>query len=178
MTDKSAYRLELSVVAFAVLFPAAYLAWQATHGGVVSHHLLDQRNLPALSNWWGLVVIPLVGALASWSAQRRAAINAAALTKAAAATVGAFLVGVALSVSFAVDSGGSASAYIFFAVLLSGVMLPTYRPEYVFGFAIGMSFVIGLVLPTIIALVAVAISAAFHFLVRPAFVWAVRRARG
>ena len=177
MIDKRRYRLELYSVGCTVLFAAAYLAWQDTHGGVVSHHLLDRRSLPAISNWWGLAILPLIAGLASWSVQRRAALHATALTKAVAATIGALLVGAALSISFAVDSNGSATSYIFFAALASGVVLPTYRAEYVFGFVVGMSFVFGLVLPSIIALVAAAISAAVHFLLRPALAWTVRRVR-
>jgi len=177
MTHRRTYRLEFYVVAFALLFASAYLAWQDTHGGVVTHHLLDKRSLPGFSNWWGLAIIPSIGWLASWSVQRRAAVDATALAKASAATVGALLVGVALSISFALERNGNATLYIFLAALASGLALPTYRAEYVFGFAIGMSVVFGLVLPSILALVAVAISAAFHFLVRPAFVWTVRRVR-
>ncbi|HTU70087.1 MAG TPA: hypothetical protein VMF11_07165 [Candidatus Baltobacteraceae bacterium] len=177
MTERRAYRLEFYVISFAVLFAAVYLAWQVAHGGVVTHHLLDQRSLPGFSNWWGLAIIPLIGWLAAWSVQRRAAVDATALTKAAAAAVGALLVGVALSISFAIDRGGNATFYIFVAALASGLALPTYRAEYVFGFVIGMSVVFGLVLPSILALVAVTISVTFHFLVRPAFVWTVRRVR-
>ena len=164
------------IVAFALSFAAAYLAWEATHGGVITHHLLGQRSLPGFSNWWGLAIIPSVGGLAAWSVQRRAAVDATALKKAAAAAAGALLVGVALSISFAIGSE-NATFYIFIAALASGLALPTYRAEYVFGFAIGMSVVFGLVLPSIIALVAVAISAAFHFLARPVFVWTMRRIR-
>ncbi|HEY1975644.1 MAG TPA: hypothetical protein VGG89_03795 [Candidatus Baltobacteraceae bacterium] len=177
MTDKSAYRLDFYVIAFAVFFASAYLAWQATHGGVVSHHLLDQRDLPAFSNWWGLAIIPLTGGLAAWSVRRRAAVKPDALSSAMAAAFFALLAGVILSVAFMVDEGGSAPLFVLLAVLASGCIWPTYRGEYVFGFVVGMSFTFGLVLPAIIALLAAAISAALYFLVRPALVWALRRAR-
>jgi hypothetical protein len=177
MTDKGAHRLEFGVIAFAILFAGTYLAWQATHGGVVSHHLLDDRKLPAISNWWGLAILPLIGGLASWSVRRRATANAKELAKAAAATAGALLVGAALSTSFLADGSGNAPFFIFLAVLAAGVVLPAYRAEYVFGFVIGMSYAFGLVLPSVAALVVVAISAVFRFVFRPALVWAVRRAR-
>lgn len=177
MTDKGAHRLEFSVVAFAILFATMYLAWQATHGGVVSHHLLDQRNLPAISNWWGLAILPLIGWFASRSVRHRAAVDAKGRTKAAAATAGALLVGVALSIVFIIDSNGNAPLYVLLAALVAGLIFPAYRAEYVFGFVVGMSFVFGLVLPAIVALVLVTISAAFHFLLRPAFAWTVRRGR-
>lgn len=177
MTNKSVHRLDLYVIGFAVVFASAYLAWQATHGGVASHHLLDQRDLPAFSNWWGLAIIPLTGAFAVWSVRRRAALNENALSGAMIAAFCALLAGVALSLAFIVDEGGNAPLFVLLAALASGCIWPTYRGEYVFGFVIGMSFTFGLVLPAVIALVAVAISAAFHFLLRPAFVWALGRVR-
>ena len=92
--------------------------------------------------------------------------------------VGALLVGVALSVAFVTTHGhGNASSIVFFAAILCGLVLPTYRAEYVFGFVLGMAFTFGAVLPTLAALFAAAISAIFHLLIRPAFTWAVRRAR-
>ena len=177
MTDEGSHRLEAGVTVFALLFAGTYLAWQATHGGVVSHHLLDQRNLPAISNWWGLAILPLIGGLAAWSVQRRAAANPKELTQAAAATVGALLVGAAMSVSFLIDSNGSAPFYILLAALVAGLLWPVYRAEYIFGFFIGMSYGIGLVLPAVPAFIVVAISAFFHLLLRPALASAIHRAR-
>ncbi len=29
------------------------LTWQHFHGGVPSHHILQQKDLPEISNWWG-----------------------------------------------------------------------------------------------------------------------------
>lgn len=177
MTGKSANRLEFYAVAFAVLFASAYLAWQVTHGGVVSHHLLDRQGLPAFSNWWGLAILPLTGGFAAWSVRRRAAAKANALNSALAAAFCALLAGVALSVAFTVDEGGNAPLFVLLAALASGCVWPTYRGEYIFGFVVGMSFTFGLVLPAIIALVAAAISAALYFLVRPVFIWTLRRVR-
>lgn len=177
MTDKSVHRLELYVVVFALLFASAYLAWQATHGGVVSHHLLDQRDLPAFSNWWGIVIFPWIGGFTAWSVRRRAAVKADAVNGAIAAAFCALLAGVALSAAFIADEGGNAPLFVLLAALASGFIWPTYRGEYVFGFVVGMSFTFGLVLPAIIALIAAAISAAFYFLVRPVFVWALGRVR-
>ncbi|HTV75204.1 MAG TPA: hypothetical protein VME66_16040 [Candidatus Acidoferrales bacterium] len=175
MMDKSVYRLEFYVVAFAVVFASAYLAWQATHGGVVSHHLLDRRDLPAFSNWWGLAIIPLTGGFAAWSVRRRDAVDRNALRSAMAAAFCALLAGVALSVAFIVDEGGNAPLFVLLSALACGFIWPTYRGEYIFGFVVGMSFTFGLVLPAIIALIAAALSAAFYFLVRPVFVRLLRR---
>jgi hypothetical protein len=171
-------RLPWYVVAGALVFAVALLAWEITHGGVPSHHFLDRRDMPTVSNWWMLIVLPVLGWLASRSVLRRTPVDPKALAKATAAVIGAALVGVALSIAFVTTHGqGQASTYIFFAAILSGLVLPTYRAEYIFGFVLGMAFTFGAVLPTLAALFAAAISATFHLLMRPAFAWAVRRAR-
>ncbi|MGH8215316.1 MAG: hypothetical protein ACREPZ_06475 [Rhodanobacteraceae bacterium] len=175
MTRKKNHFLPWCVVAPTALFVAAILAWQYTHGGVVSHHFLDRGDMPVVSNWWGLIVLPGLGWLASWFAGRRAAVDPKALPQAFAAALGAALVGVAMSLTF-MTGHGQATGYLFFAALASGLVLPTYRAEYVFGFGLGMVFVFGMVLPTIVALIGVAISAIAHFLIRPAFGRIIRRA--
>jgi len=163
------------VAALALLAAAADLAWEYTHGGVPSHHLLDRADLPAISNGWTIVVLPALAWLASRSAFSRALAPDGSGAGIAAAFFGSLLLGVALSVAFR-SGDGSAASWLFMAALASGLPLRTYRLEYVFGFVVGMTFVFGAVLPTMAASVAAAISLAFHQFVRPAFAWAFRRA--
>jgi hypothetical protein len=178
MADPKLSQVTWYVVAFAIVFAIALLAWEHTHGGGPSHHFLERADMPTVSNWWMLIVLPVLGWLASRSVLRRAPVDPKALGKATAAVIGAALVGVALSVAFVTTHGhGDASSYMFLAAILSGLVLPTYRAEYIFGFVLGMAFTFGAVLPTLAALFAAAISAIFHLLIRPAFAWAVRRAR-
>lgn|SRR6185437_1730884 len=178
MANPKLHRLSWYAVAGALVLAATLLAWEVTHGGVPSHHFLDRADMPTVSNWWMLVVLPVLGWLASRSVLRRAPSDSNTLAKASAAVIGAALVGVALSVAFVTTHGqGQAPAYGIFAAILSGLVLPTYRAEYVFGFVLGMAFTFGAVLPTLAALFAAAISAIFHLLIWPTFAWAVRRVR-
>jgi hypothetical protein len=55
--------------------------------------------------------------------------------------------------------------------------LPVYRAEYIFGFVLGMTFVLGSVLPTIAALLGASISAIAHFVIRPIMARLLRAAR-
>ena len=152
------------VMAFAAA--AAHLAWEASHGGIRSHHLLNQADLPAVSNSWGLLVLPVLGWLAAYFVRCRAQSNAHAPSQALVAYMGSLVVGLALSAAFRLDLS-SVTSGLFFAVLLSGVVLRTYRAEYVFGFVLGMTFVFGSVLPTMAALVAGSVSVLAHFAVYP-----------
>lgn len=160
----------------ALLIVAVHLGWEHTHGGVRSHHLLARADLPSVSNWWGLLVLPILGWLASRTARHRATLDSRAAARSIAAFAGALLVGAALSASFALGYASAASG-IFLAALAAGLVLPTYRAEYIFGFVSGMSFVLGSVLPTIAASIGASISVVAHFLVRPGLARLLRTAR-
>lgn len=168
---------ERRAAGLAVLAVALHLGWEYTHGGIRSHHLLNRADLPAISNLWGLVVLPVLGWVAARCVMRRAAARPEAVRYALTAFAGALAVGVALSVVF-VTGNEAAAGVLFLGVLLSGLVFPTYRAEYTFGFVLGMTFVFGSVLPTLVALVAAAISASAHLLAWPAVMWGIRRVRG
>ena len=154
-------------VVVGLLASLAHLAWEYTHGGVASHHLLARSDLPAVSNWWGLLVLPFLGWLASRNAARRAELEDAAAARSMAGFLVAMVVGLALSLSFAAGFE-QVSTGIFLAALASGLFLRTYRAECIFGFVLGMTFVLGSILPTIAALVGAGILAVAFLVVRPA----------
>ena len=174
MANTSTYRLLPYGLGLALVATAVHLGWEISHGGVQSHHLLARGDMPAVSNWWGLLVLPLLGWFASRIVAGRARANQGTVANAVAALLGSLLVGVALSVSFAAGYE-SVQSGIFFTALAAGLVLPTYRAEYVFGFVLGMTFVFGSVIPMMVASVAAGISAAVHFLVRPAFAALLRK---
>lgn len=149
-----------------LLASVAHLAWEYTHGGVASHHLLANPDMPAVSNWWGLLLLPYLGWLASHNAIRRAGSDDAAAARSLAGFMVALLVGLALSLSFKAGLE-SVSSGIFLAALASGLLLRTYRAECILGFVLAMTFVLGSILPTIATMVGAGISAVAFFVVRP-----------
>lgn len=177
MANVSYRWLPAAALGLAVLAAVAHLGWEHTHGGIRSHHLLNRADLPTISNAWGLLVLPALGWLAGRVVARRAAAVPSASRTALAAFLGALAVGAALSVAFVAGSE-SAAGLVFLGVLLTGLVLPTYRAEYLFGFVLGMTFVFGSILPTLFGLLAAGISAAAHLLLWPAGMWVLRRARG
>lgn len=169
-------RLLAAAPAMAFAAAAAHLAWEASHGGIQSHHLLNQADLPAVSNAWGLLLLPVLGWLAAYFVRRRASNSAHVPSRALAAFCGALVVALALSAAFRLELS-NVTAGLFFAVLLSGVALRTYRAEYVFGFVLGMMFVFGSVLPTMAALMAGTVSVLTHFVVYPVVAALYKRLR-
>ena len=176
MPNSTLQRLISHGFVVALLASVAHLAWEHTHGGVQSHHLLSRPDLPAISNWWGLIILPSLGWLASRSATRDAASDDGAAARSISRFLGALLVGLALSSSFAAGYESTATG-IFLTSLAVGLILPIYRAEYIFGFVLGMTFVLGSVLPTIAALLGASISAIAHFVVHPVIARLIRAVR-
>lgn len=133
-----------------------HLGWEHTHGGVIAHHLLGNPELPAFSNWWGVLLIPV---LAWWLVGRIGAQVQARIDPwiGFAAALG---YGAAMAVAF--STGSSLVSWLFFALPVLALVLRLWLAQYVLGFVFGMTFVFGAVLPTIIASVIAALSWTVH----------------
>jgi hypothetical protein len=155
-----AWRIAATAVVAAA--EAAHLAWEATHGGIVSHHLLGDPSMPALWNGWGLLVLPAIAWFASARLVRLSPrgwrLHAGALLRLAAAMGG----GIALSVAFTAGRSDLAG-YVLLALAVSGAVVRAYRIEYLLGFVLGMVWTFGALLPTIIGGVIALASAAVWF---------------
>lgn len=153
------HRSFIARVAFTALVwlaQLAHLAWDHAHGGIPSHHLLANPDLPAVSNAWGIVLLP---ALTWWLTGRirrrvsrlheRGVPTRRAWRGVAIAFAVAAVVGIALSVAFSLDAQTVAST-VFIGMLLAALVLPVYRAECVLGFVLAMAYVFGPVLPVAI----------------------------
>lgn len=155
-------RLVLTVAALcAELF---HLGWEHTHGGVLAHHLLNDPDLPAISNWWGALLIPLltwwlVGRIGRSVAARQRGQERSAIAP-WTGFVGALVYGGALATAFSL--GSPVAELLFFALLALALIVSAWRAEFVLGFVLGMTFVFGAVLPTLIAAVLAALSWVAH----------------
>ena len=166
MFARPALHSRLILAACGLAAEIAHLGWEYTHGGVPAHHLLNNPDLPAVSNWWGLLVVPLLVWFLVGRIQRRAATlvqmgsRERFRTLARARFAVAFLWAGALALAFTL--GHPAVTWIFFGAFAAAVCAGAWRAEYVLGFALGMSFTFGAVLPVLIASVIAACSFAVH----------------
>ena len=167
MPYTSPFRARIFLTSAVALAEALHLTWEHLHGGVVSHHLLQRTDLPAISNGWGLVVLPVL----AWFLIGRMQARGAAQSHATPATpiawrfLAALLYGAGLATAFALGYEAVTSA-MFFSLFALAVVLPIYRAEYVLGFVLGMTLVFGAVLPTVIACIFALLSAVLHPLAR------------
>src|SRR6056297_3560735 len=110
MSNSTLHRLTRHGLVIGLLASVIHLVWEYTHGGVQSHHLLARPDLPAISNWWGLAILPFLGWLASRCAAGDAALDDRAAARPISRFLGALLVGAALSFSFSVGFESAATA--------------------------------------------------------------------
>lgn len=159
MSTQSRHLIPMCLALASLGLAAAHLAYEHFNGGVQSHHLLNRSDLPAISNGFGLAVLPILG----WLLGIRIRIHSASPTRRGlfaaigVGLVGALLYGAALAVSFELDASAITSG-LFLGLFLLAIALPIYRAEYVFGFVVGMTFTFGAVLPSLVAAVFAAIS--------------------
>ena len=164
MPTHAAHSFRAALTALIGLAEVAHLAWDHAHGGIPSHHLLNNADLPAVSNAWGVVLLP---ALAWWLIGRiqqrlaRARANGAGMRRARTGVALGFgvaaLVGITIATAFTLDVSAVSSA-AFMGTLLAALVLPLYRAEFVLGFALALAYTFGPVLPVLIASVIAAIS--------------------
>ncbi len=175
MTDLQQIRTRWYITSLVALAEFGHLAWEHFHGGVLSHHLLNRADLPAISNMWGAIFLPALAWFLSRRFLKRAASPRATRTI-AASLFGSLLIGLTLAAAFT-NGLADASSHIFLGILLTGLVLPVYRGEYVLGFVLGMTFTFGAMLPTLAAAFVATVSAIAHYLVWPALGWFVAKAR-
>lgn len=162
MTSPSNWQPRLQAAALVLLAEIAHLAWEALHGGIRSHHFMQRADLPGLNNAWGLVVMPLLGYWAATRVQRRGAGVVQWIT----GLLLAMLLGGTLAVSFHLGAE-SFTAGVFFTTLALAVVLPAFRAECLLGWVLGMSWIFGALLPTLIGTFIVALSALSQLVVWP-----------
>jgi hypothetical protein len=138
--------MRLALTAAAGVAMALMLVWEYFNGGVVSHHFLARRDMPAISNWWGLLVTPaltwfLLGRIEKRMADKRQVILG---------FVFAFLFGAALATFFATGHQEWCGHMVLTLPVLA-LFFAIYRAECVLGFVLGMTFIFGPILPVFAA---------------------------
>lgn len=165
-------RTRLLLTGLILLAELLHLGWEYWHGGVKSHHLLNRPDLPAISNGWGLLLLPLLTWFLLGRIQDRVVTRSVGVDNerklpvdVIAGFVGSLCYGAVLALAF-MQGREDLSSYLFLGMLLAALLLPVYRPEYILGFILGLTFTFGAILPTIVTSLVAAVSAALHFLRR------------
>jgi len=175
MNAKVFFKTSLYFTSIVTIAIWALLAWNYYHGGVPSHHILHREDLPAISNWWGGLLLPLLTWFLLYRIQKRVLRNNGERIPAGVlyAFAGGLLFGILLSVLFTL-SYSNISGYMVIGLFLLALVFPIYRAECILGFVIGMTFTFGVVLPTIFGSILALVGTLLYLYVRPAFIRFIR----
>lgn len=160
------------LVAVCSLYIWLLLAFEHLNGGVVSHHLLQREDLPAISNWWGALVVPLLSWFLSGRIYHRLKPSYPAALL--AGFIAALIFAVSLSVLFEYQQH-QILPYMMLSLPVLALLFPLYRPEYLLGFVLGMSYTFGALIPVLVGGVVVFMSYVLHKTLRPLlhYLWLV-----
>ncbi len=173
MQSKNAVITRIFLTGTVTVFIFGLLLWEYFHGGVPSHHILQQKDLPEISNWWGGLLLPVLAWIVSGRIEKR-------LHKQAALTqqpknqpikiTGLFLLGLILGISIAVSFTNDYKLFldnVLYVFLVLSLIFPLYYAEFILGFILGMAYTFGAILPTVFILIIAALGFLIYKFIRP-----------
>jgi len=159
------FKIRLYITGFVAVAIWGLLAWEYTHGGFQSHHILRRKDLPELQNWWGGILLPVLTWFLLYRIQKR---PESLLSKQVIyGFLGAFSIAISIIVFVHFDIH-DIPRYLLMGILLIALFYPIYRAECLLGFVLGMTFTFGAVLPIFIGSILVIIGFLIYNLIRPA----------
>ncbi len=172
MNEKMFFKRNLNFTGIVTVGIWSLLIWNHYHGGVPSHHILQREDLPAISNWWSGLLLPLLTLFLTYRIQKRLIRNndnkSIPLKLPIKYTYGflfALSFGILLSVFFTLGYS-DLLGYMMYGLFLLALFFPVYRAECFLGFVIGMTFTFGAVLPTGVGTIFALIGVVLYLYVR------------
>ena len=168
------------IITFVVaLLVGLHILWEYTHGGVAVHYPLADDSLPGISNWWGLLTVPLLTWVALTLLQRRVnkqdppSEDEKGILRGLA---GAFLFGMIAALLWETGAAHILQYFILLPLVLS-LLITVHRAEHLWGFVLGMAYTFGGVLPIAIGLVLLVLSFIINRGVRGGVLWLLAKLR-
>jgi hypothetical protein len=174
MTQKIFIKIIIFFTLFVTIAILGLILWDYYHDGVPTHHLLNKKDLPGISNWWGAILLPLATYLSLNRIKKRINFetdsNSQNLKKQFLIPfVISFFYAIIIAVSF--STGNSQISNLFFpAIFIIALFFPIYKSEYFLGFIIGLTYTFGGVLPIVIGLFLAIIGFLLFKGIRPIFI--------
>ncbi len=163
------YKNRLLFTAIISMLTYLQIAWDYFHDGVPTHYLFQSGSLPGISNWWGVLVMPLIVWIILHRIKQReekdsSAQNFSRIRLIVIRFVSALLVAITISILFNISSSGL--DYIMIGLFILAIFIPLFYIEYLLGFIIGAAFTFGVGIPTLFGPVLLLIFAIIYKLPR------------
>jgi hypothetical protein len=153
------------------------LAWNYFHGGVPSHHILNQKDLPEISNWWGGIWLPVFAWIVMFRIQKRENLTIKNISdfpsKIIYGFIGGLIIGISIATLFHLEFN-EFLGYFLPSILIIALFYPIYYAECLLGFVLGMTYTFGAILPTGIGSILAVIAFLINKLIRPTGLYVMR----
>ncbi|MEW6993761.1 hypothetical protein AADZ84_05770 [Colwelliaceae bacterium MEBiC 14330] len=155
-----------------VILQIALLIWESLNGGVKTHHLFARDDLFGISNWWGLIILPLLVWITAYSIEHRSnrltdQLSVSNFYKSVCVNFLIMLLMCLTSSTFFMLGFQNIAIYMLFAVLIIALFFPLYRIEAIVGYVLGGAFFTGPMIPFVGVILFVSVSAFSHFCIKP-----------
>lgn len=171
MRIKSVLDNKLLIITGAFIITFICVLFEYFNDGVITHHLLAREDLPGISNWWGLLTIPLLSWISITFINKRRHKKIAEEAhkdndvKIVKGFTAALLFGITVSLLWEFNLESILPYYILLPILIA-FFKPVHFPEYLLGFVIGMLLTFGGILPILIGTVLLIICFLIHTIIR------------
>lgn len=124
-----------------------HVIWDHFHGGIPTHYLFHDENMPGIPNWAGAIVLPFFAWFLLGRIQKRldASDSGDTVKKMAIRFFAGLLFAIAISICFLNDI--MVVDYLMGAVFLLAFIYPLYKSEYLLGWVIGAAYTFGAIIP-------------------------------
>ena len=173
MQRENLLKIKALIVGVVTFLIFSFLFWEHFHGGVTSHHLLHQQDLPSISNWWSGILLPIL----TWFLLSRIEKRLDRKNSQTQQTNNSFstvfwlfitglVFGILLSTSFTNEYKPFLDNVLYIIIILSFI-IPVYYSEFILGFILGMTYTFGAIIPTVFILIVAVIGLVAYRFIRP-----------
>ncbi len=166
-------KIKAIIIGIVIIFIFGFLFWEHFNGGVTSHHILQQKDLPSISNWWSGLLLPLLTWFLLSRVEKRFVEKKSKEPNINNTNNRIFLVflaglvfGILLSISFTYEFKPFLDNTLYFLIVLSFV-IPVFYSEFMLGFILGMTYTFGAIIPSVFILIIAGIGLIAYKLIRP-----------
>ena len=124
-----------------------HILWDYFHGGIPTHYVLHDKDLPGIPNWWGGIILPIFTWFLLYRIHKR--IDAVGNRESLRVIALRFLAGLAFAITISVCFLNDIDVvdYLMGLLFLLAFIFPLYKSEYLLGWVIGAAYTFGAIIP-------------------------------
>ena len=164
-------KFRIAVTVAITLLIWSHIAWDYFHGGIPTHYILQDPDLPGIPNWLGGIVLPFF----TWYLLYRINKRMDDPESEEKFNMGfvrfflALLVSVMIAVCFMMGIG--VIDYMMLGLFIFAFFFPLYKSEYLLGYVIGASFSFGAIIPIVFGSILALIFFIIHIISKALVRW-------